>query len=351
MIVRSSWRGTVRAFFGTPLNSVLTLGSFGVLAWIVPGLFRWAVWEATWTGDADACRMASGACWAFIGEKIRVIAFGLYPSDDQSGPGLALLLLAGLLAASAHPRFWRPWLLWGWGAGLLAAIGLMLTGDPTRPGWVATDRWGGVSLTVLATLLGLGLAFPLAVLLALARRSRLGGVRTVAVVFIEVLRGVPMIAVLYTVTLVLPLALPSGAEIDKLLRAQIGIALFAAAYLAEIIRAGLQSVAAGQREAALALGLSRWQALRLVILPQALCTVIPSLVTLAIGLLQDTTLLIVIGLFDFLNGARTAATDPNWLGFYSEAFAFAALLYFLVCFTASRYSLWLERRLRRGYGP
>lgn len=351
MIRPHAWRGTARALFGTPLNSVLTLGSLALLAWIVPGLVRWAIWDATWTGTADACRAAGGACWAFIGEKIRFIAFGLYPPADQAGPALALGLLTLLLALSTHPRLWRPWLLWVWAAGLLAAVGLMAAGDPARSGWVATDRWGGLPLTLLATILGLVLAFPLAVLLALARRSRLGGLRTAAIVFIEVLRGVPMIAVLYTATLVLPLALPAGTEVDKLLRAQIAIALFASAYLAEIIRAGLQAVGSGQAEAALSLGLNRWQALRLIVLPQALRTVIPALVTLAIGLLQDTTLLIVIGLFDFLNAARTAATDPDWLGFYSEAFGFAALLYFAVCFAASRYSLWLERRLRRGYGP
>ncbi|MGH2340643.1 amino acid ABC transporter permease [Segnochrobactraceae bacterium EtOH-i3] len=189
-------------------------------------------------------------------------------------------------------------------------------------------------------------AFPVAVLLALGRRSAMGGIRLFSTVVVEVMRGVPFIAVLYVVMLLVPLALPAELTMGKLARALAGMTLFIAAYMAEIVRAGLQAVPAGQAEAAGALGFGYWGTLRRVVLPQALRAVIPSFVNLGTGLFQETTLVVVIGMFDFLNAARVAATDPAWLGFYDEAFAFAAAVYFVVCLAASRYSLWLEARLR-----
>lgn len=201
-------------------------------------------------------------------------------------------------------------------------------------------------ITILVSLIGLAIAFPLALLLALARRSRMGILRSLAVIFIECLRGVPLIAVLYVVMLIVPMALPADALLDKLLRAQVGITFFVSAYLAEVIRAGLQSIPAGQTEAAYSLGLGYWRAARLIVLPQALRTVIPAIVNLSIGILLNTSLLAVIGITDLLNAAKTAATDPNWLGFYTETFIFAACIYFAISFAASRYSLWPEARLR-----
>lgn len=201
-------------------------------------------------------------------------------------------------------------------------------------------------MTVLLSVIGFAGAFPLGVGLALARRSEMRLLRWMAIGFIEVMRGVPLIAVLYVSTLIFPLMLPAGMAIDKLARAQVAIILFVAAYMAEIVRAGLQSLPAGQYEASRALGLSWWMMMRLVILPQALKAVIPAFVNLAIGLFLDTTLVIVIGLFDFLNTARVATTDANWNGYYNEAYTFVAIVYFSVSYAASRYSLWLEGRLR-----
>jgi len=221
---------------------------------------------------------------------------------------------------------------------------LLMAGTLTPP-VVSTNNWGGLPITLTVSIAGLAFAFPIALLLALARQSDMGLVRSLAIAFIEVLRGVPMIAVLYVAMLIVPMALPSGAAIDKLLRAQIGVTLFFSAYLAEIIRAGLQVIPAGQKEAALSLGLSRIQMLRLVVLPQALRAVIPAIVNLSIGIVLNTSLLAVIGIYDLLNAAKTSATDPAWLGFYSEAYIFAALVYFAICFSGSRYSLWLEKKL------
>ncbi len=339
------WRRLRTGLFGTPLNAAVTLACLVLLAWAVPPLLRWTLLDAVWVGPADRCADAAGACWAFIGEKLRYILFGFYDHDRHWRPAVASAILLALAVVSGMPLFWRRTTLGLWVCGLAVAV-LLLTGEPGGPA-VPTDRWSGLPVSLLLAAAGLVGAFPLAVLLALARRSRMGGVRTLAILFIEVTRGVPLIAVLYVATLLLPLMLPAGSAIDKLLRAQIAIILFVSAYLAEIIRAGLQAIPDGQHEAAQALGLGYWQAMRLVILPQALRTVIPSIVNLAIGLFQDTTLIIVIGLFDLLHTARTAAKDPAWLGFYDEAFGLVALIYLTVCVAASRYSLWLECRLRR----
>jgi general L-amino acid transport system permease protein len=228
---------------------------------------------------------------------------------------------------------------------LTLSLTIMRGGAGSQP--VPTAVWGGLPLTLLMSLIAAAGAFPLAIALALGRRSTLGFVRLFSITFIEVIRGVPLIAVLYVAALLVPLMLPAGLTIDQLLRAQLGITIFVSAYMAEVVRSGLQSIPSGQYEAARALGLGSWAATRLVILPQALRAVIPSFVTLALGVLQDTTLVVVIGIFDFLNAARAAANDPNWLGFYDEAFGFAAAVYFVLCFAGSRYSLWLERHLRQ----
>ena len=339
-----------RSLFGTPLNAAITLACLALLAWAVPPLLSWAIVDATWTGTADRCRDSGGACWAFIGEKLRFILFGFYAPDRHWRPAAAILLVLALVVVSGTPRLWRHrkvavWAVVVWVA-VLAACVTLLSGRPGGDA-VPTDRWGGLPLTLLMAVIGMAGAFPLAILLALGRRSRMGLVRLFSILFIEVLRGVPLIAVLYTASLLVPLMLPAGMDVDKLLRAQIAIVLFTSAYMAEIVRAGLQTIPAGQYEAAKSLGLGYWGMMRLVILPQALRTVIPSMVNLGIGVLHETTLVIVIGLFDFLNTARSSASDPQWLGFYEEAFGFAALLYFLFCTLASRYGLWLEARLRR----
>jgi general L-amino acid transport system permease protein len=339
---RALWRG----LFGSPLNAAVTLGFVAFLIFVVAPLFRWAILDATWTGDARACAAKGGACWAFIVEKARFILFGLYPQEHDGEAATAIVLILGLAVITAVPRFWGRWLVFVWAAAIAAAIALLsgaFTGD-----FVPTAKWSGLPLTLLLAVVGFAGAFPLGIVLALGRRARPAVVRWLSVAFIEGLRGVPLIAVLYVSTLLLPFALPTGASIDKLLRAQVAIILFVAAYMAEIVRAGLQSVPHGQYEAARSLGLSWVATMRLVVLPQALRTVIPSYVNLGIGIFLDTTLVIVIGLLDFLNTAKTAAADPQWLGFYNEAFAFAALVYFTGSYAASRYSLWLERRLHRG---
>lgn len=334
---------TVRHLVGSPLNAGITL-AIAALAWLLGWPFvRWAVIDATWSGTAETCAAAGGACWAFVGEKARFLAFAIYPQSEDWRPALATLVLAALMGLTAWPPLWGRRLILLWLTAFAVVIALMGGGFGLAA--VSTEKWGGLPVTLMLTLGSLAGAFPLAIGLALMRRSRHAGFRLVAVGFIETVRGVPFITILYAATLLFPLMLPAGASLDKFLRAGVALSLFVAAYLAEIIRAGLQAVPNGQSEAAAALGLTHWQTLRLVVLPQALKLVIPPMVNLAIGIFQDTTLVIIIGMYDVLNAARTAATDPNWLGFYNEAYAVVALFYFATCFAASRYSLWLERRV------
>lgn len=307
-------------------------------------LFRWSVVDATWSGSAEQCREAGGACWAFLREKFRFILLGFYPSAAQLQAIAATLIVMGLAVVTMLPRFWRRGLVVAWPIviGLAAAImGGWLGGTP-----VSTQQWGGLPLTLFLAVVGFAAAFPLGIVLAIARRSQMLVLRWLAIAFIELMRGVPLIAVLYFSTLLLPLMLPAGSTVDKLLRAQTAFVLFVSAYMAEIVRAGLQAVPSGQYEASMALGMDWRRMMQLVVLPQALRTVIPAFVTLGIGIFLDTTLVTVIGLFDLLNTARAAATDAAWLGFYYEAYAFAAAIYFTFSYLSSRYSLWLEGYLR-----
>lgn len=345
-IVLPKWpsRRLTIGLFDSRLNGLITLSCLAIILWLLVPFWHWAIGDAVWTGSAQDCAAdGAGACWAFIGVKLRFILFGFYPPALQWRPLVVILAIGTMLFISARPLFWSMRLLLLWLVAIPLSWSLMAGILPPE---VPTNQWGGLPITILVSLVGLASAFPLALALALARRSSMGILRTLAVIFIECLRGVPMIAVLYVAMLIVPMALPSEALLDKLLRAQVGITLFVSAYLAEVIRAGLQSIPAGQVEAAYSLGLGYWRTAQLVVLPQALRTVIPAIVNLSIGILLNTSLLAVIGISDLLNTAKIAATDPNWLGFYTEAFLFTASIYFSISFGASRYSLWLERKLR-----
>lgn len=334
--------GLRAGLFGTRANTLVTLATLLLLWQIVPTLSRWAVLDATFTGDANACTRA-GACWAFVTAKLRFILFAFYPPDLQWRPLLVIVLLFAILAASALPRLWGRGLILAWPLTIVACWLLMQGAFTATP--IPSNQWGGLPVTLFVWALCFAAATPIAVLLALARRSNLGGLRTFAVLYIELMRGTPMVAILYVAMLILPMALPDGLSIDKMLRAIIMVTLFWAAYIAEVIRAGLQAVPNGQAEAATALGLGYWRIQGLVILPQAFRIVIPGIVNLAIGFLLATSLLAVIGIFDLLNAARASAADPQWLGFYNEAYIVVAVIYFVICFGASRYSQWLERWL------
>jgi general L-amino acid transport system permease protein len=333
--------------FSSVFNTVLTVLAVAFLAVTIPPLIRWALIDAVWTApNSRACRGA-GACWAFIHEKLRFIFFGTFPYEEQWRPLLAVVVFIALILASCDRRLWGRRLALLWLAGL-AVVGILMWGGMLGMTYVVSELWGGLPLTLIFSTVGMALAFPLAILLALGRRSRLPAVRVVCVAYIELIRGVPLITVLFMASVMLPLFLPAGMTIDKLLRAQVAIILFAAAYLAEVVRGGLQAIPKGQIEAADALGLTYWQRTRLIVLPQALALVIPPLVNTFIGTFKDTTLVIIIGLFDLLGTINAALNDANWRGTSTEAYIFAAVIYFCFCFFMSRYSQMLEREFNKG---
>ncbi len=345
--------GWLRAnLFSSWSNAVLTLLALWLLWRTLPPFIDWAFLDAIWSApDSRACRAARGesACWAFIGEKHRFILFGTYPYEQHWRPGLAILVMLALYAVSAIRRFWRPSLALWWLAGL-AAIGVLMWGGVLGLRYVENERWGGLMLTLLLATFGLAFAFPLAILLALGRRSALPVVRGFCVGYIELIRGVPLISLLFMASVMLPLFLPAGVTVDKLLRAQIAMILFAAAYLAEVVRGGLQAIPHGQVEAADALGLAYWKKTLLVILPQALRIAIPPLVNTFIAFFKDTSLVVIIGLFDLLTSIKVSLQEPAWTGFGVEAYVFASVVYFAFCYTMSRYSQNLERELSPGAG-
>ena len=336
-----------RNLFGNLPSSLFTLLLAALAVWLLPKLIGWAVVHAVTAANADQCQAArgTGACWGVITEKYRLIIFGRYPFDQQWRPELATIALVALLMASCTRMFWRPWLALLWLAVLALCFALM-RGGVMGLSSVETDRWGGLPLTIMLATLSIVGAFPLAVTVALGRRSRMPAIKTICVLYVELIRGVPLISVLFMASFMFPLFMPPGTSIDVLVRVLVGITLFAAAYMAEIVRGGLQAIPKGQQEAADTLGLSYWQAQRKIVLPQALALVVPGIMNNFIAIFKDTSLVTIVSLYE-LTGAMGLAlnSDSNWRPFKIEAYLFIAAIYFAFCFSMSRYSLWIEKQL------
>ena len=402
----SSWLSTATTLvlLYIILRAVLGLIDWGFIhaVWSVP-------YSATGVPDTAACHNAKGqgACWAIIADKYRLILFGRFPFDQQWRPAIVVVLFIGLYVFSAFKGVWRKgidsdplrrtavgavatvigayllsWvlgvvgapdaviavvdgidliaryaagvlLLLAWPAigvwvGTLSLIFILMSGGVWGLSPVAVDAWGGLPITLILATFGLAFAFPLAILVALGRRSTdLPAVRLLCVLYVELIRGVPLISVLFMASVMFPLFMPPGVNVDKLLRAQIAVILFAAAYLAEVVRGGLQALPKGQAEAADALGMTYWQKTGLIVLPQALRLVIPPLVNTFIGFFKDTSLVLIIGLFDLLTMGKIALSDPPWQAFPTEVYVTLALIYIMFCFAMSKYSRGLERELNR----
>jgi general L-amino acid transport system permease protein len=342
------WRRALAPLFGTPLNAIISLACLWVFAKIALSAYGWAVARMVTEGGSRACRATDGMCLPFYVAKLRFMVFGVYPYDEHWRPALAVCLFLGAIAISMIPRFWSKGLLLLW-ALVVAAASILIAGGAFGLRPIPTTQWSGLPLSFILTAVGLAFGFPLGVALALARASNLPVIRIIAVTFIEVIRGVPLISILFMASVMLPLFMPTGVTVDKLLRAQIAIIIFAGAYIAEAVRGGLQSIPRGQHEAAGSLGLHYWQSMRLIVLPQALKIVIPPLVNISIGFFQDTTLVTIIGLLDFLSTIRTAMMDPEWVGAaVLEGYVFAAGVYLVFSYAMGAYSRYLERRLRAG---
>src|SRR3984957_6364538 len=343
--------------FGTPFNAVLTVLIVLFIAWAVPPLVRFLLIDAVWSGsDRQACLATVaqphiGACWAFVREHLAFFTYGFYPIEGRWRVDIFFAMLA----------FGMGWMLWldaprrGLGAlyffGIFPIVSFFLLYGlpPLGLEIVDTSLWGGFLITVVVAVVGIVTSLPLGILLALGRRSQMPAVKIVSVVFIEFVRGVPLVTVLFMASVMLPLFVPPAWSPDKLIRALVGVALFSAAYMAEVVRAGLQAIPKGQWEAASALGLGYWQTLRFIVLPPALRITIPNILNNYVSLFKDTTLVFFVGIFDFLKTIEASREDPTWATPVTSVsgYAFAALVYFTCCYSMARYALGIERRLGR----
>jgi general L-amino acid transport system permease protein len=327
-------------------NVFVTLVCLAALYYSVPALVEWGLINAVFTAEShEECRAASGACWAVIQEKHRPMFFGVYPYEEHWRLVLALIIYISAVGITMLRRFWSYVVLVPlWLFTLASTLSLLWGGVFGLPA-VDTTQWGGLPLTMVLFSGTLVVGFPLSIILALGRRSHMPMVKAVSVVFIECLRGVPLITILFFAVNVFPLFLPQGLEFDKMLRVMVGMAIFFACYEAEVIRGGLQAIPRGQYEAAEALGLGYWQTMTYIILPQALRICLPGIVNHVIAAFKNTSFVLIIGLFDMLTATTSVLQDPVWRRFTVEAYLCVGFVYFIFCFALSKYSQLVERWL------
>jgi general L-amino acid transport system permease protein len=336
-----------RVCFGTPLNAVLTLAFVGLFAFSIPPFLRWAIFDAVLLPAVpESCANRSGACWSFVVAKSGQILFGIYPYDERWRPAVVCAIVLALLATSVRPASWTKWLAARWIASM--AVVLVLMGGGFGLAAVPTSSWGGLPVTLILTVFALGIAFPASIFLALGRRSEMPVIRIGCVLLIETIRGLPLLSLLFVASIMLPLFLPESLLPDKLVRALVALTIFAAAYLAEVVRGGLQSVPKGQLEGATSLGLGYWQAHFLIILPQAIRTSIPALANTIIVMVKNTSLVLVVGIFDLISSGKAALADPAWPSPSTETYLFIGALYFALAFSFARFADYLEKRGRSG---
>jgi len=339
-----------RRFFPTPFQALVSIISMATLTWVGWKVFDWAVFSAVFdaSGTPDACRTASGACWSVIAARWRILFFGLYPYEEQWRSALACLTVVAMTVFSCLPSFWsgrRIALVWGVGFALF--YGLMKGGIVGLP-YVGEEQWGGLALTLFIFVTTCLIGFPLAICLALLRRSELPWISRATGLIIDTVRSLPLISILFTFAIVVPFMLPSWLQGDKLYRVIVGSALFFAAYQAEIVRGGLQGVPRGQEEAAKALGLDYWHRISRVLLPQAMRNALPATINQFVIAFKETSLVIIVGFFEILASGNAAFGTGAWRFAYVEVYVFIALIYFTFVFSLSRYGAFLERRMAVG---
>ena len=336
--------------FSSWISSLFTVVALWFLFKTVPPALEWLFFKASWVGTTrDACS-ADGACWVFISVRFEQFIFGFYPAEQYWRVILAFVMFVALVGWLLVERTRHKGKVAFFAIFIypVIAYGLFYGGLFGLP-VVETHKWGGLMLTLILAAVGMFCSLPFGVVLALGRRSSMPVAKSVCIFFIEFWRGVPLITVLFMSSVMLPIFMPEEISFDKLLRAMIGIIFFQSAYMAEVIRGGLQAIPRGQYEAAEALGLSYWKTMFLIIMPQAMKLVIPGIVNTFIALFKDTTLVLIIGLFDLLAVVQSAFSDPNWLGFSVEGYVFVAAIYWVSCFSMSRYSMYLEKKLHTGH--
>jgi len=331
--------------FSSISSSILTLLSFALIFYIIPPLLDYLIFDATYTGTKEQIT-SDGARWIYIHEKFKLFIYGFYPENQYWRPNLviALFIIFVILFRKIVNTKFRIILVVSF-----PIIAFILISGSFGLLFVPTSKWGGLLLTIIVASTGIVASFPIGVLFALGRQSKMPIIRTISIMYIEFIRGVPLITILYMSSVILPLFFPQDIEFNKLLRALIGITLFQAAYIAEVVRGGLQAIPKGQYEAAYSNGLTYWQTMGLVVLPQALKISIPNIVGSFISLFKDTTLVLIIGLFDLLAMVKLTASDPNWLGFETEGYIFVALIYWIFCFSMSKYAKAIENRFNTNH--
>jgi general L-amino acid transport system permease protein len=346
---------TLRNRFFYSVWSTLATLIIGILLFlIIWSIVDWALFRAVWSGEnREVCAVSgAGACWPFAGAKFMQWVYGFYPIAERWRVNIVYLIgainLAGLLIPSVPYKVWN--------AGFFFIVYpiitlILLLGGMFGLVFVETAQWGGLLVTLVISVIGIVASMPIGIVLALGRRSKMPVIRMLSTIFIETVRGVPLIAVLFMASVMFPLFMPPGVNFDKLLRALIAVALFSSAYMAEVVRGGLQAIPKGQYEAAQALGLSYWKLMGLIVMPQALKIVIPSIVNSFISLFKDTSLVSIIGIFDLLNMVQAGFNDANWASPQTgnTGYFALALIYWAFCFAMSRYSAFVERRLNTGH--
>ena len=330
--------------FNGYFSSIATILILAGLIRVLPQFIQWAFIDSVWFTSGQECHEAAGACWSVITQNIRFNIFGYYPYEEQWRPLIAMIILIGMLIYSRDWNKWNRKLGYVWLLALFV-MGLLMKGGLFGLVSVESTKWSGLPLTLLLSFFGILVSYPLGVFLALGRQSNMPIIKSLCVVYIEMIRGVPLITMLFMSSVMFPLFLPEGVTIDKVLRAQAAIIFFTAAYIAEVVRGGLQAMDKGQYEAAESLGLNYFQMMRLIILPQALKIVIPPTVGILISAFKDTSLVVIIALYDILNTTKSILTEPEWTGFSTEAYIFVAMIYYVCCFSMSQYSRKIEKEL------
>lgn len=338
-------------FFASPLDGAFSILCGALLVWMTTKLFGWAIWDAVWTAEtAKDCGHSGGACWAVIQDRGRLILFGLYPHEEHWRSSLACLAVIATIALSCVPTFWsvrRLPILWVTG---FATFVLLMRGGFAGMPLVTSEQWGGLSLTIFIFSAVFVMGMPLAVLLALGRRSSLPVIARGTGLFIDLFRSLPLLAILFAAAVVVPLVVPDWLQGSKLMRVVVAFAIFFAAYQAEIIRAGLQSTPAGQEEAAIALGMPYWSRVVDILLPQAFRNTLPSTINQAVITFKETSIVTIIGFFEVMASGNAAIGGGEWTEQFVEVYVFLALIYFVFVFGLSRYGAWLETRMRVGHG-
>jgi len=340
---KGPFRWILNNLLSTPLDVAITFLGLAFIFWVIPPFINWAIIDATFIGQTKADCTGGGACWVFISQKLSMFIYGFYPEDQVYRVNIVFALFfvfIGLFKFVGKSFFQKVIIL----SAYPVISYLLIAGGYFGLEVIETSKWGGLMLTLVIASVGIIVSFPIGIILAFGRQSSLPIIRNLSVGYIEFIRGVPLITLLFMGSVVLPLFFPEGVDFDKLLRALIVITLFQAAYIAEVIRGGLQAIPKGQYEAADSLGLSYWQKMLLVILPQALKVSIPNLVGVSIALFKDTTLVLIIGLFDLLAMVHLTNSDSSWLGHDTEGYVFITFIYWFFCYALSRYSKVLEKK-------